>query len=68
MVPLCEAAELTPYSQDHLSLLARNGRLEAVKRGCVWHTTQQALAACQESAGKAAQQRDWIDLIMTRLL
>ena len=53
-LPLREAAELTPYSQDYLSLLARTGRLEAVKRGRVWHTTRQALAAYLESVGKAA--------------
>jgi Fic family protein len=51
-LPLREAAELTPYSQDYLSLLARSGRLEAVKRGRVWHTTRQALAAYLESVGK----------------
>jgi hypothetical protein len=51
-LPLREAAALTPYSQDYLSLLARNGRLEAVKRGRVWHTTRQALAVYLESVGK----------------
>jgi hypothetical protein len=34
-IPLREAAEGTPYSQEHLSLLARLGRVEAVKRGKV---------------------------------
>jgi Fic family protein len=51
-LPLREAAKLTPYSQDYLSLLARTGRLEAVKRGRVWHTTRQALAAYLASVGK----------------
>ena len=42
-MPLREAAELTPYSQDYLSLLARTGKLEAIKRGRNWVTTRQAL-------------------------
>jgi hypothetical protein len=44
---------LTPYSQDYLSLLARTGRLEAIKRGRNWYTTRQALAAYLESVGKS---------------
>jgi Fic family protein len=51
-LPLREVVKLTPYSQDYLSLLARTGRLEAIKRGRVWHTTRQALAAYLESVGK----------------
>jgi Fic family protein len=42
-VPLREAAEWTAYSQDYLSLLARTGKLEAIKRGRVWHTSRRAL-------------------------
>jgi Fic family protein len=48
-IPLREAAQGTPYSQEYLSLLARNGRLEAIKRGRAWYTTRQAVAAYQES-------------------
>ncbi len=51
-LPLREAAKFVSYSQDYLSLLARTGRLEAIKRGRVWHTTQQALAAYLESVEK----------------
>ncbi len=51
-IPLREAAQFVPYSQDYLSLLARTGRLEAVKRGRVWHTTRQALAAYLETVEK----------------
>jgi Fic family protein len=40
---LSEAAEGTPYSQESLSLLARLGRLEAVKRGRVWYSTRRAV-------------------------
>ena len=48
-IPLREAAEGTPYSQEYLSLLARRGRLEAVKRGRVWYTTRQAVADYMQS-------------------
>ena len=38
-IPLRDAAEDTPYSQEYLSLLARSGKIEALKRGRVWYTT-----------------------------
>jgi Fic family protein len=49
---LREAAEGTPYSQEYLSLLARLGRIEAIKRGKVWYTTRRAVQAYQESLEK----------------
>jgi hypothetical protein len=48
-IPLREAAEGAPYSQEYLSLLARTGRLEAVKRGRVWYTTRRAVVAYRQS-------------------
>lgn len=42
-IPLREAASGSPYSQEYLSLLARNGRLEAIKRGRNWFTTRKAV-------------------------
>jgi Fic family protein len=48
-IPLREAAQGTPYSQEYLSLLARLGRLEAVKHGKVWYTTRQAVQNYRES-------------------
>ncbi len=48
-IPLREAAEGTPYSQEYLSLLARSGRIEAVKRGKVWFTTRKAIEAYRRS-------------------
>jgi Fic family protein len=48
-IPLREAAQGTPYSQEYLSLLARKGRLEAIKRGRVWHTTRRAVDAYRRS-------------------
>jgi Fic family protein len=49
---LREAAPGTPYSQEYLSLLARAGRLEAVKRGRIWYTTPRAIADYQASLQK----------------
>lgn len=48
-IPLSQAAQGTPYSQEYLSLLARQGRIEAVKRGRNWYTTRQAVAEYQKS-------------------
>ena len=39
LISLAQAAKLTPYSQEYLSLLARKGRLHALKRGRAWVTT-----------------------------
>jgi hypothetical protein len=38
-ITLAEAAEHSPYSQEYLSLRARQGKLRAVKRGRNWYTT-----------------------------
>jgi len=40
---LAEAAKLTPYSAEYLSLLARKGLIAAVKIGKDWHVTSEAL-------------------------
>ena len=52
-IPLREAAVDSSYSQEYLSLLARRGQLEAVKRGRNWYTTRQAVAAYQASVRRA---------------
>ena len=49
---LRDAAEGTPYSQEYLSLLARLGRLDAIKRGKAWYTTRSALEKYINSVGK----------------
>jgi len=54
---LSEAAVGTPYSQECLSLLARTGRLEAVKRGRNWVTTRAAVAAYRASVEDKAEER-----------
>lgn len=38
-ITLAEAAKQSPYSQEYLSLRARQGKLRAVKRGRTWYTT-----------------------------
>ena len=48
-IRLAEAAESTPYSQEYLSLLARKGCLDAIKRGRIWYTTQRAVEAYRRS-------------------
>jgi Fic family protein len=55
-IPLREAAQAggpeggdPPYTQGYLSLLARRGQLEAIKRGRVWYTTLRAVAAYHAS-------------------
>jgi len=40
-IPLSQAAQGTPYSQEYLSLRARQGKLKAVKLGRNWATKQE---------------------------
>lgn len=42
-VPLRKLANKTPYSQKYLSLLARQGKIEAVKMNRLWHSTPKAI-------------------------
>jgi len=51
-IPLRVAVKETPYSQEYLSLLARLGRIEAVKRGKVWYTTRRAVTMYLESVNR----------------
>ena len=43
LMSLSQAAELTPYSSEYLSLRARTGHLRAVKVGYSWLTTKEAV-------------------------
>ena len=43
LVSLSQAAADTPYSAEYLSLLARKGRIPAVKIARDWLTTRQAV-------------------------
>ena len=42
-IALAEAVKNSPYSQEYLSLLARQGKLQAKKFGRNWYITQTAL-------------------------
>ena len=51
-IPLSEAAKLSGYSQEYLSLLARRGRIGAIKFGRNWVITKKALNNYLKSVGK----------------
>jgi len=51
LISLAEAAKLTPYSQEYLSLLARKGRLHALKRRRNWVTTRKEVEGYLASVG-----------------
>ncbi|MCL5667076.1 MAG: helix-turn-helix domain-containing protein [Patescibacteria group bacterium] len=43
LISISQAATLTPYSAEYLSLLARKGRLNAIKISRDWLTTEEAV-------------------------
>lgn len=43
LISLSSAAEMTPYTQEYLSLLARKGTIKAVKISRDWLTTPDAV-------------------------
>ncbi len=43
LLPLRELAREAPYTQEYLSLRARQGALDAVKLNGIWHSTKRAL-------------------------
>jgi hypothetical protein len=55
---LSEAAELTPYSKEYLSLLARRGLLAATKIGKDWHVTPRALSDYLSKSGLTRKKKD----------
>lgn len=48
LMPLAILSRKTPYSQEYLSLRARQGKLDAVKIGRVWHSTKRAIREYME--------------------
>lgn len=52
LIPLSELAEDSPYSQEYLSLRARQGILDAVKLGRTWHSTKRSLEEYIEEYGR----------------
>lgn len=51
ILSLKEASELTPYSQEYLSLLARRGRIGAFKEGRNWYISMRELNRYMEETG-----------------
>lgn len=49
---LSQLAKNTPYSQEYLSLLARRGKIEAVKKGRNWYSNLEAIREYQRSVKK----------------
>lgn len=43
LVTLADVSIHTPYGQKYINLLARTGRIFAVKRGRIWYTTKEAI-------------------------
>ncbi len=52
LLPLKELAKNTPYSQEYLSLRARQGVLDAVKIGKVWYSSRHAIEEYLSEHGK----------------
>ncbi|MDY9927816.1 Fic family protein [Methanosarcina sp.] len=52
LLPLKELAMVTPYSQEYLSLRARQGILDAVKVGKTWHSSRRAVVQYLSDHGK----------------
>jgi len=52
LIPLSGLAEASQYSQEYLSLRARQGVLDAVKIGNVWHSSKRALEEYRKEHGR----------------
>ena len=61
VIPLGELASFSQYSQEYLSLRARQGLLDAVKMGNVWHSTKSALEEYAEVHGKSKRDKDGLE-------
>ncbi len=51
LLPLKELAKDTTYSQEYMSLRARQGVLDAVKIGRVWYSSKRALREYKSKYG-----------------
>ncbi|MBD3350902.1 MAG: Fic family protein [Candidatus Lokiarchaeota archaeon] len=49
LVPLAELSKISSYSQEYLSLRARQGKLDAVKIENVWYSSKRALEEYQKT-------------------
>ena len=52
LLPLNKLAPVTPYSQEYLSLRARQGLLDAVKMGKTWYSSKSAVEQYLSKHGK----------------
>lgn len=52
LLPLKELAQNSPYSQEYLSLRARQGVLDAAKLGKIWYSTRPAIEQYLSERGK----------------
>ncbi|HEV8601701.1 MAG TPA: helix-turn-helix domain-containing protein [Patescibacteria group bacterium] len=69
LLPLKDAAKLTPYSAEYLNLLARKGKIKARKIGRDWLITKSELLDYLkkqhlESKSRFAQLSKYINLLM----
>jgi Fic family protein len=53
LLPLADLAKISIYTQEYLSLRARQGILDAVKLGKVWHSTRIALDEYIQEHGRS---------------
>ncbi len=56
-IPLAEAAKETPFSVEYWGLLARKGRIDAVKRGGRWYIRRETLRRYLEEVGREKHAR-----------
>jgi len=61
LISLAEASEIYGFSQDYLSLLARKGRLKAVKIARNWLTTPADVEEYIRSRKRRGRYRDDIE-------
>ncbi|MFQ5648235.1 MAG: Fic family protein [Candidatus Aenigmatarchaeota archaeon] len=57
LIPLSMLARETPYSHEYLSLLARRGKLPAVKMNGVWHSSRERLRKYRSFLKKRSKYR-----------
>ncbi|MDD3267507.1 MAG: collagen-like protein, partial [Burkholderiales bacterium] len=68
LISLAEAANYCSYTQDYLSLRARQGKLKAIKQGRNWYTTKDWLGeyegyiALAEAANHSSYTQDYLSL------
>lgn len=69
LISISEAAKLSRYSKEYLSLRARTGKLKAARVGRNWITTRQALVTyIKEQKAKAARQANRLGQIESDLV